>query len=181
MQASSSCKSSGGGHLARTFRGLLATPHVVAIVSSLTTSPALPTIPDIQRQNVTDTEAQESAAWNGYQNRQQGCEELFAAKERTAADRARNYYYATMDAVNKADKEKACHTLVDQYEDEVVKYIFALIDGKASNAEKLWVALDMDRFNEGMAKCEEALGGRKTIMDRFGDVLPKRIVGGGKK
>ena len=63
------------------------------------------------------------------------------------------------------DKKKdACNVLVDQQDNEVVKYIHALILGGATEANSLWVSMDMGRFDEGMEQCKDAIGGRRALM-----------------
>jgi hypothetical protein len=74
------------------------------------------------------------------------------------------------------DKKKdACNVLLDLQDDEVVKYIHALILDGATEADSLWVSMDMGRFDESMEQCKDALGGRRTLMQCFKDVMPKCI------
>jgi hypothetical protein len=208
MRANSSAKSPGDGRIALFLRGLLTTPFVTAMAGKS----ALPVIPDIQRQNVTDAEASSSTALESYTAKKQGCNDLFAAKEQAAWRKAQDATYSAYGAVkakakpciermggNKdfddwsdksivkwvaqktwQEKEKACNALVDQQDDDVVKYIHALIDCKATTVEKLWIKLDMGRFDEGTTKCEDALEGRRTLMGRFKDLMPKGERGDGK-
>jgi hypothetical protein len=65
------------------------------------------------------------------------------------------------------EKEKACSVLLDQQDDEVDKYIHAVIEEGKFKAHALWVKRDMERFDEDMEKCADALGERKPLMERF--------------
>ena len=60
MPSTSSSRSSGSRCIALFLGGLLTTPPLTAVAEI----PALPTIPVNQRQNVTDAEHQDSAAWH---------------------------------------------------------------------------------------------------------------------